>query len=230
MAFAQPRGKLAPDTMQHPKSYKQFCGVAKALDVVGERWTLLVVRDLILGPLRYSDLQRNLVGITPNLLSKRLRDLTDAGVITKSAPPERLYQLTDLGRRLEPVVLGLGAFGAQFMTAPERDDRIDPRAAALSLRRRYQGSIARGRALFRFGEDTFYVEFAGPKLAVRAMAEAELHPPPKVDCELAGDFGAWFPLLSGRQSFRELQKAGALSRRGSAQVASRLIRDLGLKP
>lgn len=216
--------------MQYPKSYKQFCGVAKALDVVGERWTLLIVRDLLLGPLRYTDFQRNLVGITPNLLSKRLRDLSDAGVLTKAAPPDRLYELTDLGRRLEPVVLGLGAFGAQFMTAPDKDDRIDPRAAALSLKRRYQGSSGQGSVLFRFGEDAFYVEFSGPKIAVRAMTELDLHPPPKVDCELSGDFPAWFPLLSGRQSFRDLQNAGALSRRGSAQVASRLIRDLGLKP
>lgn len=216
--------------MQYPKSYKQFCGVAKALDVVGERWTLLIVRDLLLGPLRYSDFQRNLVGITPNLLSKRLRDLSDVGVVTKGTPPERFYELTELGRRLEPVVLGLGAFGAQFMTAPDKDDRVDPRAAALSLKRRYHGTTAAGRALFRFGEDTFYVEFAGPKFAVRAMTEQELHAPPKVDCELAGDFPAWFPLLSGRQSFRDLQGAGVLSRRGSAQVASRLIRDLGMKP
>jgi DNA-binding HxlR family transcriptional regulator len=216
--------------MRYPKSYKQFCGVAKALDVVGERWTLLIVRDLLLGPLRYSDFQRHLVGITPNLLSKRLRDLSDAGVVAKGAPPQRLYELTELGRRLEPVVLGLGAFGAQFMTAPDKEDRIDPRAAALSLKRRYRGSTAEGRALFRFGEDTFYAEFAGPRFSVRAMTQLELQTPPKVDCVLAGDFPAWFPLLSGRQSFRALQSAGALSRHGSAQVASRLIRDLGLKP
>ena len=215
--------------MSSPKSYKQFCGVAKALDVVGERWTLLIVRDLLLGPLRYSDFQRTLVGITPNLLAKRLRDLSEAGVVTKGAQ-ERAYELTELGRELEPVVLGLGAFGARFMTEPDKDDRIDPRAAALSLKRRYRGSTGEGRALFRFGRDTFYVEFAGPKLAVRALTEHELHPPRQVDCEIAGDFPAWFPLLSGRQSFRDLQSAGALTRRGSAHVASRLIRDLGLKP
>ncbi len=216
--------------MAYPKSYKQFCGVAKALDVVGERWTLLIVRDLLLGPLRYSDFQRNLVGITPNLLSKRLRDLTDAGVIAKGAASDRLYELTELGRGLEPVILGLGAFGAQFMTAPERDDRIDPRAAALSLKRRYQGGSARGTALFRFGPDAFYVEFSGVSFAVRALSHQEHEPRAAVDFELSGEFPAWFPLLSGRKSLRELHSTGALSRRGSAQLASRLIKELGLKP
>lgn len=216
--------------MDRPKSYKQFCGVAKALDVVGERWTLLIVRDLLLGPLRYSDFARNLVGITPNLLSKRLRDLTEAGVISKGAAPDKLYQLTDLGKRLEPVVLGLGAFGAQFMTAPEKDDRIDPRAAALSFKRRYQPGPNSGSVLLYFGVDAFHVEFGGPKLDIRALNEAELGALPHIDCELAGDFAAWFPILSGRKSLREQQASGALRRKGSAQVATRLIRQLGLRP
>lgn len=214
---------------QSPKSYKQFCGVAKALDVVGERWTLLIVRDLLLGPLRYSDFQRNLVGITPNLLSKRLRDLAAAGVLAKGEARDRLYRLTELGKQLEPVVLGLGAFGANYMASPDREDRLDPRAAALSLKRRYRGNAAEGRALLHFGQDTFYVHFGGPKLDVRALAASEIAAPPPSDCEILGDFGAWFPLLSGRKSLTELQAAGLLKRKGSEQVAARLVRHLGLK-
>lgn len=211
-----------------PKSYKQFCGVAKALDVVGERWTLLIVRDLLLGPLRYSDFQRTLFGITPNLLSKRLRDLVEAGVVRRAREDERRYELTPRGKQLESVVLGLGAFGANYMTSLGEGERLEPRAAALSLKRRYRGSAPNGKAVLRFGIDTFYVEF-GASLEVTALL-TDAASPPKADCELSGEFTAWYPLLSGRRSLSDLQSSGLIQRHGSARVAARLIRHLGLKP
>jgi DNA-binding HxlR family transcriptional regulator len=211
-----------------PKSYKQFCGVAKALDVVGERWTLLIVRDLLLGPLRYSDLQRSLVGVTPNLLSKRLRDLAEFGVIRKDSDSERMYSLTELGSRLEPVVLGLGAFGAQFMTEPAKGERLDPRSAALSLKRRFRGAAGEGTLLLHFGEDVFWIHFVGSRLDVRATSSFPGAVFPAPQSEILGEFPAWFPLLSGRKPLKQLLAAGLLSQKGSAKLAEGFVRDLGL--
>src|SRR5437660_7820998 len=94
------------------RSYKQFCGLAKALDVVGERWTLRIVRNLLLGPLRYSDLLRGLPGITTNLLAKRLREMEEFGLIEKTrgttTDGAHAYGLTTLGAGLEPAIHALG--------------------------------------------------------------------------------------------------------------------------
>src|SRR3954466_14955886 len=104
------------------RSYGQYCGLAKALDVVGERWTLLVVRNLLLGPLRYSQLLRGLPGITTNLLAKRLQEMEEFGLIerTRDTPTDgaQSYRLTQLGAGLEPVVHALGRWAWSWMDAP----------------------------------------------------------------------------------------------------------------
>jgi len=110
------------------RSYGQYCSVAKALDVVGDRWTLLIMRELILqGPCRYTDLKRALPGIATNLLADRLRELEAAGLIWReeAAPPvaTSLFHLTAAGAELEPVLTTLGAWGIRYMAAPtERDE------------------------------------------------------------------------------------------------------------
>ena len=110
------------------RSYGQYCSIAKALDVVGDRWTLLIVRELLVrGPCRYSDLQRGLPGIATNLLAGRLRELVDAGVVsrTEAEPPvaTALFALTPWGEQLRPVVLALGRWASRFMAAPAPGDR-----------------------------------------------------------------------------------------------------------
>src|SRR3954466_9029782 len=101
--------------MTKRRSYDQFCSVARALDRVGERWTLLIVRNLLLGPRRYSDLLRELPGITTNLLAKRLQELESLGILERvSLPPPaatEAYALTLQGEALEPVVMELGRWG-----------------------------------------------------------------------------------------------------------------------
>lgn len=128
------------------RSYRQFCGVARALDVVGERWTLLVVRNLLVGPRRYSDLLRELPGITTNLLAKRLAELEHAGLVERRALPPpaatTVYALTSEGAALEPVVMELGRFGGRYMDRPRRGDRVDLAWALLSTKRRYRGGAA----------------------------------------------------------------------------------------
>jgi len=111
------------------RSYGQFCSVAKALDVVGDRWTLLIVRELILqGPCRYTDLKGALPGIATNLLAERLRELETAGLIWRedAAPPvaTTLFHLTEAGTELEPALAALGAWGIRYMAEPADHDEF----------------------------------------------------------------------------------------------------------
>jgi DNA-binding HxlR family transcriptional regulator len=98
------------------RTYNDLCGIARALDVIGERWALLVVRELVLGPKRFTDLRAGLPGVGPDMLSARLRDLEETGVVTqrKLAPPagSQVYELTERGQALEPVLLELGRWGS----------------------------------------------------------------------------------------------------------------------
>ncbi len=111
------------------RSYSQYCSVAKALDVVGDRWTLLIIRELILqGPSRYTDLRGALPGIATNMLAERLRELEAAGLVRRVAaePPvaTTLFQLTEAGAELEPVLNTLGAWGVRYMAQPAEDDEF----------------------------------------------------------------------------------------------------------
>ncbi len=107
------------------KNYEQYCPVAAGFAQVGDRWTLIIIRDLLFGPLRYSDLQTSLPGIGTNLLASRLKQLQASGIIDKKhlPPPaaSAVYELTELGRGLQPVILELGKWGMQFLSqhAPE---------------------------------------------------------------------------------------------------------------
>lgn len=127
------------------RSYDQYCGLAHALDVVGERWTLLVVRNLLLGPLRYSDLLRGLPGITTNLLAKRLREMERAGLIERiresAADRAHAWRLTALGQGLEPAVLALGGWGFHFMDGPHAREMRSVEFLFVALRRRYKGGV-----------------------------------------------------------------------------------------
>lgn len=102
-----------------PRSYAQLCGVATALDMIGDRWTLLVLRDLLLGPLRFGDLVEGLPGIGTNTLAARLKQLEAAGVVRRRLLPlpERgtSYELTGYGRELEPILMALGRWGTSSM-------------------------------------------------------------------------------------------------------------------
>ena len=111
------------------RTYGQYCSVAKALDVVGDRWTLLIIRELLTqGPCRYTDLKAGLPGIATNLLSGRLRELESAGLITRqeAAPPVAtpLFVLTDAGRELEPAVTALGEWGIRYMAQSAGGDEF----------------------------------------------------------------------------------------------------------
>src|ERR671921_2798404 len=108
--------------MTTPRSYNDACAAAHALDLVGERWALLVVRELVLGPKRFTDLRAGLPHVSPNVLAQRLRELEAAGVVRrrKLPPPaaSRVYELTPWGEELEPVIIRLGRWGARSPLRP----------------------------------------------------------------------------------------------------------------
>jgi len=111
------------------RSYGQYCSVAKALDVIGDRWSLLIIRELLLqGPCRYTDLRNGLPGIATNLLSDRLRELEAAGLVRReeAAPPvaTTLFHLTEAGVQLEPALDALGAWGIRYMAQPVDGDEF----------------------------------------------------------------------------------------------------------
>ena len=125
------------------RSYDQYCGLARALDVLGERWTLLIVRNLLLGPQRYSDLLRGLPGITTNLLAKRLQAMEAEGLIERGEGTNdaAAYRLTDIGRDLEPAIHALGRWGWRRMGKPTSRDRRSIEWLLVALRRRYHGDV-----------------------------------------------------------------------------------------
>jgi len=148
--------------MTTTRSYGDACGVAIGLDVVGERWALLVVRELLLGPRRFTDLRAGLPGASPNVLSQRLRELEAAGVLQrrKLAPPAGswVYELTPWGAALEPVVIGLGSWALRAPAAPPGGS-LSVVSAVLTLRTFFVPERADFRAGYelRFGEDRYAV-------------------------------------------------------------------------
>ncbi|MDZ4818084.1 MAG: helix-turn-helix domain-containing protein [Planctomycetota bacterium] len=123
------------------KTYGQICGIAQALDMIGDRWTLLILRELLLGPLRYGQLLQNLEGITTNLLADRLVHLSDSELVEKSGE-DRLstYRLTERGNTIEPVLFALGAWGWQFLDLKDKSKRRSLRWGLVSLKRRLKSS------------------------------------------------------------------------------------------
>lgn len=124
--------------MQSRKSYGQFCGLARSLDHIGDRWNLLIVRELLLGAAGFAALRASLPGLASNLLVQRLGEMESDGLVRRSAHPARSksvrYELTELGLALQPTVLELIRWGAVWMQGGPGDDVIDPRWAALALR------------------------------------------------------------------------------------------------
>ena len=123
--------------MPTSRTYGDACGIARALDVVGERWALLVVRELLFGPQRFTDLRRALVNASSNLVADRLRELEERGVVRhrKLAPPagSSVYELTEWGRDLEPIVLALGTWGVHA-PLPPKPMALSATSALIALR------------------------------------------------------------------------------------------------
>jgi DNA-binding HxlR family transcriptional regulator len=128
------------------RNYGQYCAVVSALELVGERWALLIVRDLLVGPRRYGDLKKGLPRIPTNILSTRLKELQQAGVVRRVPLAHGLvYDLTEYGRGLEDVVLALGRWGFQAMGEPGEDDIVTPDSMTMAFRTAFTPDVARSQ-------------------------------------------------------------------------------------
>ena len=126
------------------RSYGQYCGITAAVDLIGERWALLIVRDLFVGPRRYTDLKQGLPRIPTNILSTRLKELQEGGVIRR-VPLHNcglVYELTPYGRSFEPILLALGRWGFQAMGDPQEGDVVTPDSLTMALRTAFRPEAA----------------------------------------------------------------------------------------
>src|SRR3712207_5827562 len=165
--------------MASMRSYDDGCAAAHALDLVGERWALLVVRELLLGPKRFTDLKAGLPGASPNVLAQRLRELEGVGILRrrKLPPPaaSRVYELTPWGEELEPVIVRLGRGGARSPSKP-RDAALGVDSLVLSFRTMSDPGAAEGlRAVYElgFGEDRFGAEVDGGRFEISRGTAAD---------------------------------------------------------
>jgi DNA-binding HxlR family transcriptional regulator len=210
------------------RTYDDGCAAAHALDLVGERWALLVVRELLLGPKRFTDLRAGLPNVSPNVLAQRLRELEEAGVVRrrKLPPPaaSRVYELTEWGEELEPVIVSLGRWGVRSPLRP-RDAALGVDSLVLSFRTMFDARVAEGiRASYelRLGEDRFRaVVDEGRFEIVRGGAER-----PDAIVE-AGDAAVLRALVYEGRDLDEALRSGDVRIEGDREAVERF---LGLFP
>ena len=206
------------------RTYGDGCAIARALDLVGDRWALLVIRELLLGPKRYTDLRRGLPNASPNVLSQRLDELERAGVVRrrKLPPPagSRVYELTDWGLELEELVMSLGRWAARSPT-PASDAPIGVDSVVLALRARFDAGAARRlRAGYelRLGEDRFRIEVADDEIQA---ARGEAH---QADATIDTDPGTLDAVLWRGRPLSDAQRSGRLTISGDKAAVERFVR------
>jgi DNA-binding HxlR family transcriptional regulator len=210
------------------RTYSDPCGVARSLDVVGERWALLVVRELLLGPKRFNDLLAGLSGASPNVISQRLRDLTEHGVVRRrdlGAPTRiHLYELTEWGRDLEPAVLHLGRWGSQAPNPTDASLGVDSLVlglkAAFDPTRATTGNVT---VELHIDDHVFVVDLADGALSVhRGHAD---HP----DATVTTDREGFTAAVQGRRTLDDLLRTGGLVIEGD-QRAGTIVLESSLAP
>jgi DNA-binding HxlR family transcriptional regulator/putative sterol carrier protein len=208
--------------MSRKRSYGDACGIARALDVVGERWALMVVRELLLGPKRFTDIRSGLPHVSPDVLAQRLRDLEQAGVVhhRRLPPPygSQVYELTASGRALEPALVALGRWGGVHAPPPSDDMCMSLDAVIVSLRTLFDperaGDFA-ARVELRLDGERFRVEIADG--AVEA-GRGEL---PGADVVIEGDPVTLLEVLHGHRRLADALAAGTLRLEGDKRAAKR---------
>jgi DNA-binding HxlR family transcriptional regulator len=208
--------------MPSTRRYDDPCGIARALDVTGDRWALLVVRELIFGPKRFAQLRSGLHGVSPNVLSQRLSDLEDAGILRRDVldPPANvvIYQLTDRGRALEPVLVALGRWGSQEpLTAPGNELSVN--ALLLALQTVFDPDRAVDATFALHLEGDWYRLTVADRLIniIRARTEE-----PTVTFET--DATTLRAVAFGREAFSEAEREGRLRVTGDRSMAERFAR------
>lgn len=211
------------------RSYNQYCGLAVALDLLGERWSLLLLRNLLLGPQRFTDLLDGLPGIGTALLAERLKQLEQAGVITKATLPppaaSAVYQLTPDGEELRPVLIGLARWGLSRLGEPTEQQFIAPDLLAIGLQARFESAAAEaasGVYELRIGERCYRVDITKDDISIHAGA---------VDAPRASiitDTATLVGINSGGLSLTEALSTGAVAVEGDLEALPTLARAFGL--
>ena len=205
------------------RTYDDACAAAHALDLVGERWALLVVRELLLGPKRFTDLRAGLPHISPNVLAQRLRELEGAGVVRRRKLPlpaaSRVYELTPWGEELEPVIIGLGRWGASSPLRP-RDAALGVDSLVLSFRTMFDPLAAEGLDAsyeLRLGEDRFRAEVAECRFEIeRGVAD-------RPDAIIEGDPDVLGVLVYEGRELEEVLHSGEVKIEGERSAVERFL-------
>jgi DNA-binding HxlR family transcriptional regulator len=212
------------------RRYEDACGAAHGLDLVGERWALLVMRELMLGPRRFSDIRAGLPGISANVLTQRLEGLESAGIIErrKLPPPASLqvYELTPWGYESEPIFQALGRWAAR---SPSHDPTLplSPVSLLLSFRTMFDAHRAEGldaRIGLRLGEESFLLRIADGRI------EAARNDAADADLVLAGAAPAVAAAVYGGQALDAMEATGALRVEGDRALAERFLTLFPLPP
>jgi DNA-binding HxlR family transcriptional regulator len=210
------------------RSYRQYCPMASALDLLGERWTLLVVRDLLLGPQRYGDLLAGLPGLSTDLLADRLHALESADVIQRrrmTAPAgSTVYELTAVGEELWDVLSPLARWGGRLMGPPaDTDDRLDHRWALLAMAAGYHGPPDRTESCQLIVDDqAFAFEVDGGRARVRRGEGTDR------TVVVRTDAATFLAVVSGVVTLSAARRSHMIDLDGDATAFDRLIRDAGL--
>ena len=200
------------------RSYGEQCGVARSLDVIGERWALLIVRELLLGPKRFNDLLAGLPGASPNVISQRLRELAGHGVIRqRDLPPParvRLYELTDWGRELEPVILHLGRWGDRAPLPDGAQAGLD--SLLLAIQASADPARVSGRYELRIDDSTFVVDGSSGSVRIR-RGTAD-----RPDATATTNGGTFRAVIFGQLPIADAVQAGGLRLDGDPDATGRL--------
>jgi DNA-binding HxlR family transcriptional regulator len=214
------------------RSYGDACAAAHALDLVGERWTLLVMRELLLGPKRFMDLRASLPGISANVLTQRLDELEALGIVErrKLPPPASawVYGLTEWGLESEELFKVIGRWGAR---SPYHDPTLPLSVSSLVMSMRTMFAPARAKGVkgtigFRFGAEEFVARLGDGALAIRRSAIADAD----VDAAIEGDARDWAAVLYGGAPLRAMEKSGRLKASGDRALIERYITLFPLPP
>jgi DNA-binding HxlR family transcriptional regulator/putative sterol carrier protein len=210
------------------RTYDQYCAVARALDVVGERWTFLLVRELLTGPKRFKDLLDGLSGIGTTLLTARLKDLEGHGILRRTTLPppagSKVYELTELGRSLEPVVMALSRWGLNLLDGPRREEISRPSWAMVALQSSLELEAVHGRKEtyeFRVDGELFHVQVDGDEPELRQGPAAD------PDLTISGDTETLLGVAAGRLTLAEAVEAGAIATEGDRGPLARCLAMLG---
>ena len=205
------------------RTYGEACAAAHALDLIGERWALLVVRELLLGPKRFTDLRVGLPGVSPNVLTERLSGLERAGIVRrrKLPPPaaSRVYELTDWGEALEPVIISLGRWGARSPLRP-RDAALGVDSLVLSFRTMFDPRAADGLTAsyeLGLGEDRFRAEVADGHFEIaRGVAD-------RADATIETDPATLAALVYESRDLAEALRSGDVRIQGDESAVARFL-------